>query len=88
LKGGIAIEYIPDGLRQIIAKSTEEPSKAVETLKAEYFEAVRRRNYETACRTYVGIAARLWSRSPAIVIVVGQSGYVLFDGKRIRLAKH
>jgi hypothetical protein len=58
-KGGVAIEYRPDGLMQFMVKSTLETSKALETLKAEYLEGVRRRSYEATSRIYAGIAERL-----------------------------
>jgi hypothetical protein len=73
-------------LRQFIAKNTLETSEAVATLKAEYFESVRRRNYETSRRIYAGTAG-VWPRNLAVIIVGGQSGYVLFDEIRIRVVK-
>jgi hypothetical protein len=50
-------------LRQFIAKNALETSEAVATMKAEYFESVRRRNYETSRRIYAGIAERLAKES-------------------------
>jgi hypothetical protein len=75
----ILLRHVPDAFRGFVAANAEVASRAVEALTRQYFEAVRNRDYETEARTYRQLAELCCPDNPAIRIVGGSNGYVLYD---------
>jgi len=80
----ILLQHVPDAFREFVALNAEVASRAVKALTGQYFEAVRNRDYTTEARTYRQLAELYCPDNPAIRIVGGSNGYVLYDESRVR----
>jgi hypothetical protein len=80
----ILLQHVPDAFREFVAANAEVASRTVEALTRQYFEAVRNFDYTTEARTYKQLAELCCPDNPAIRIVGGSNGYVLYDESRVR----
>jgi len=79
------LEQMPDCLRELVARMSQQDAQAFESLKRSYFDAEQNRDWELSARILMQIGRCMQPQKPAITVFGGSGGSVLLDSDQIHL---